>query len=318
MDRIVILMATYQGEKYLGEQLDSIVAQDYPDWELIVRDDGSTDRTIEILKAYREQYPDRITVCRNKENLGGTKNFLTLLKEGAALGREREKEGVQTYFMFSDQDDFWYKDKLRCTLLRMKQVEARYGGQVPALVFTDARVVDGGRKEISSSFFALQHFHLHRRTLSHLLMENMVIGCTSMMNAALANLVEKVPKHARYHDWWMALLAAATGHTSYLPKATLDYRQHGDNVVGTQDFAAYVKQRACALSGLKESLAANFCQAEEFYQIYREKIPLDAAVRIKDFLHLRERGGFACRVMALRGGYLKSGLLRNVGLFLIL
>ena len=267
MDKIVILMATYQGENYLEEQLDSIVAQDYPYWELMVCDDGSTDRTMEILQAYQKRYAGRITVCQNKENLGGTKNFLTLLKEGAKMGRAREKEGVRTYFMFSDQDDFWHRDKLSCTLSRMKQVEARYGRKLPALVFTDARVVDGGRKEIAPSFFALQHFNLCRRTLPHLLMENMVIGCTSMMNAALADLMQEIPEHARYHDWWMALLAAAAGHTSYLPKATLDYRQHGNNVVGTRDFAAYVKQRACALSGLKDSLLANYCQAEEFYGI---------------------------------------------------
>ena len=106
MDKIVILMATYQGENYLEEQLDSIVAQDYPYWELMVCDDGSTDRTMEILQAYQKRYAGRITVCQNKENLGGTKNFLTLLKEGAKMGRAREKEGVRTYFMFSDQDDF--------------------------------------------------------------------------------------------------------------------------------------------------------------------------------------------------------------------
>lgn len=91
MDKIVILMATYQGENYLEEQLDSIVAQDYPYWELMVCDDGSTDRTMEILQAYQKRYAGRITVCQNKENLGGTKNFLTLLKEGAKMGRAREK-----------------------------------------------------------------------------------------------------------------------------------------------------------------------------------------------------------------------------------
>ena len=194
----------------------------------------------------------------------------------------------------------------------------RDGRKLPALVFTDARVVDGGRKEIAPSFFALQHFNLCRRTLPHLLMENMVIGCTSMMNAALADLMQEIPEHARYHDWWMALLAAAAGHTSYLPKATLDYRQHGNNVVGTRDFAAYVKQRACALSGLKDSLLANYCQAEEFYGIYSKKIPEHAAAKIHNFLQMRGKGILARRLTALWGGYLKSGLLRNVGLFFIL
>lgn len=324
MDKIVILMATYQGEKYLEEQLKSIVAQDFPNWQLIVRDDGSTDGTLLLLSAYANRYPDRITVFRNETNLGGTKNFLTLLKDaareygaGGELPAAKQREDA-VYFMFSDQDDYWHEDKLRLTLARMKQVEERYGADMPALVFTDARVTDEKRKELAPSFFSLQHFNMKKRTLPHLLMENMVIGCTTMMNAALAGMAEAVPQHARYHDWWMALLAASAGHTSFLPQATLDYRQHGNNVVGSESFGGYVKRRVSTLFLQRDTLRANYAQAEELLELYYEKLPEYAKEQIAGFLALREQNVIKRRVSALRGGYLKSGIVRNAGLFLIL
>lgn len=329
MDKIVILMATYQGEKYLEEQLKSILAQDFADWRLIVRDDGSTDGTLLLLSAYANRYPDKITVCRNETNLGGTKNFLTLLKDAAgkygaggesaakACGAAENAPG-KTYYMFSDQDDYWHADKLRLTLARMKQVEARYGEDMPALVFTDARVTDEKRKELAPSFFDLQHFNMKKRTLPHFLMENMVIGCTAMMNAALAGMVEAVPEHARYHDWWMALLAAAAGHTSFLPQATLDYRQHGNNVVGSESFGSYVKRRAGSLFAQRAVLRANYAQAQELLELYGDRLPDYAKEQIAGFLALQEQNAVKRRVSALRGGYLKSGIVRNAGLFLIL
>lgn len=141
-------------------------------------------------------------------------------------------------------------------------------------------------------FFGLSHFDMGKRTLPHLLMENMVIGCTSMMNAALARLVEKVPENARYHDWWMALLAAAFGHTSYLPVATMDYRQHGRNVVGAQHFGSYVKRRMGALSEQKATLQANYRQAEEFYELYQEKLPERVAAQVRNFVSVPKKIGW--------------------------
>lgn len=317
MDKIVILMATYQGEKYLKAQMESIIAQDYPNWELSIRDDGSSDQTLLLLSAYANRYPDQITVHQGKENLGGTRNFLTLLRDAVAREGRRAADG-QTYFMFSDQDDVWHPDKLRLTLARMKQLEARYGADVPGLVFTDARVVDGGLGEIAPSFFRLKRFHTGKRTLPHLLMENMVIGCTSMMNVALAGLVERIPEHARYHDWWMALLAAAFGHTSYLPVATLDYRQHGNNVVGAESFYHYVKRRAGTLLAQREALRANYRQAMEFSRMYEKRLPERSAAQLSGFLELAEENFFRRRVDALRRGYLKSGIARNAGLLLVL
>ncbi len=306
---ITILMATYQGEKYLREQLDSILNQTEQDWRLEICDDGSKDATVAIAEEYAARYPEKIVVHRNEENRGSTKNFLAMLV--AAEG---------DYIMFADQDDIWHADKLQRTLHRMKQLERRYGKTVPALVCTDAVVVDEQGGLLQPSFTQLQHFDMRRRTLPHLLMENLCIGCTTMLNRALVKLVDTLPEQARYHDWWVALIAAAFGHISYLAVPTLDYRQHGNNVVGTQDFAAYVKQRVSKLSEMKNVLAATYAQAEEFLALYGEHPGLSAGHQreLAGFLALRDAGVLKRRLLWLRGGYFKSRLVRNLGLLIVM
>lgn len=306
---ITILMATYQGEKYIREQLDSILAQTERNWRLVIWDDGSQDGTVQIAEEYAARYPEKITVRQNAENLGSTKNFLSML-----MTYESE------YFMFADQDDIWHEDKLAQTKYRMRQMEKRYGKETPALVCTDAAVVDREANPLQPSFTRVQHFDMRCRSLPHLLMENLCIGCTMMLNQALADKIKVLPEHARFHDWWVALVAAAFGHISYLPLATLDYRQHGKNVVGTQSFGDYVKNRLLDGKAMKEALKATFAQAEEFYEIYGAHPDLDGEhlTELEGFLRLQRMDMISKRFYWLCGGYFKSGLIRNLGLFITL
>lgn len=303
---ITILMAAYQGEKYIREQLDSILAQVERDWRLVIWDDGSQDATPVILAEYASRHPKRILIQRNPENLGSTKNFLSML-----MAYESD------YYMFADQDDIWHPDKLTRTKRRMKQMEQRYGKEMPALVCTDAAVVDAEAKLLQPSFVKVQHFDMKQRSLPHLLMENLCIGCTMMMNRALAELVTELPERARFHDWWMALVAAAFGHISYLAVPTLDYRQHGNNVVGTQSFGDYARNRLMDVKVMKERLAATYAQAEEFYRIYgaHPQLSGERLVELEGFLKLKHTDFISKRIRLLLGGYWKSGLLRNIGLF---
>lgn len=306
---ITILMAAYQGEAYIREQLDSILAQEEIDWRLVIWDDGSQDATPEILEEYAACYPQQITVRRNPKNLGSTKNFLSML-----MAYDSE------YYMFADQDDIWHPDKLTRTKRRMLQMEKRYGKETPALVCTDAAVVDREAKPLQPSFTRVQHFDMKQRSLPHLLMENLCIGCTMMMNRALAALITELPEKARFHDWWVALAAAAFGNISYLDVPTLDYRQHGHNVVGTQDFTSYVKGRLKDVKAMKAALEATFAQAEEFLSIYGDhpKLSGERLSELSSFVRLPQMGLAERRLRTLRGGYVKSGLVRNLGLMLIL
>ena len=307
MDEISIVMATYNGASYLEEQIDSLLQNTITNWKLQICDDGSTDRTIDIARAYVEQYPDKISLVQNREQLGVTLNFLS----GA-------KRAEGDYIMFCDQDDVWLPDKIEKTLQKMKEQEKQSGTQCPIAVFTDAKLVNSVLQTIGDSFFACNGLNTEHVDLPHLLMENKLLGCTVMFNRALAEKLVKLPAMARYHDWWIGLIAATFGKVVYLDEATLLYRQHGGNVVGAQNFFQYIVGRVKSLQEQKESLVACQRQAGEFYEIYKEHLLEEQKQIIWDFANLQGVNWLEKRDRLFRYGFWKSGKLRNIGVFLLI
>ena len=122
---IAILMATYNGEKYLREQIDSLLAQTCCDWTLYIQDDGSKDATLDIIKSYDDERIVLVDVGLTRQ--GACMNFMSLLNMV-------ESE----YYMFCDQDDVWFEDKVELSYMRMKEEELKYGIDRPILVFSDA------------------------------------------------------------------------------------------------------------------------------------------------------------------------------------
>lgn len=336
MAKIHIILATYNGEQYLRRQLDSIL-QSYEDFCLHIFDDGSTDATAEILQEYQTMCPNRIKVCVNEQNLGCTRNFLSGLKKAyeevkqelcslqsgieSTENETAKKSGVaggKHYFMFCDQDDIWYPEKLSITQKAMRRLEKKYGSDIPLLVFTDAVVTDANGEEIAPSFITQNKLNPYAVSTARILTENKCIGCTSMMNEELVQLLTEVPDQARYHDWWMALLATSFGRMSYLNRKTLSYCQHGNNVVGVQKFTSYVKQRLFSLKKQKEMLLATQQQAAEFLAIYGDALTEEKAKVVEAFATLSEQSFMRRRINVLRYGFFKTGLVRNIGLLLII
>lgn len=309
MSTVAIVMTTYNGEKYVEEQIKSILSSSYQDFELFIFDDGSTDSTFSILERYKEVYPDKINIIRNEMNYGVTMNFIQALAKMTA-----------DYIMFSDQDDFWLPNKIGVSLKRMKHMEAQFSKEYPIAVFTDAQVVDQNLSTIHPSFFGSGHLDPRKTDLPHLLMENKLIGCTVMVNAALRRKLQgnRLPRHARYHDWWIALIAASFGKIGFVEESTLLYRQHGNNVVGDSGFAAYLKDRLSNLQKQREALHALYLQAEDFLSIYGGQLSEDTRSTIRRFSTLSKLGFVKRRIAAVQCGFLKSGLLRNIGLMFIL
>lgn len=308
MNSVTIVMATYNGEEYLSAQLDSILASSYTDYVIHVHDDCSQDKTMDILKQYEEQSSGRIQVFRNKSNLGVTVNFLN-----AVCRTDTD------YVMLCDQDDVWKHKKISDTLERMRYMEARLGKETPVAVFTDAEVTGDSLNVISSSFFRFGRLNPKKTDLPHLLMENKLIGCTMMMNSALRDILKKhnLPRHAKYHDWWLALIAAAFGSIGYYGESTLFYRQHAGNVVGSRGFINYVKSRVSSPGIQKASILALVRQTTEFIAIYKDIIPGNKLRILSRFSHLNDYNFLRRRYILLRYGYLKTGLIRNIGLLLI-
>lgn len=304
-------MAAYNGEKYIKQQIESIMKNTYENIHLTIYDDTKEEQTsaamTDILNLMNEKYGDKITYKKNVQNKGCTRNFLEGLQASAA-----------EYTMFSDQDDYWNKDKVELTVEKMKQMESKYGKDTPLVVFTDAIVVDSKLNLIHRSFHRSNHLNTKRLGLAHLLMENKLIGCTMMMNQALRNKIIAIPENARVHDWWIALVAATFGKIGYLEESTILYRQHENNVIGNQEYGSYIKKRLASLKSQREVIYSNMKQAEEFLEIYHMFLSKEQKALIGRFANLNKRNWLYRRYAMCRYGYKKSGVPRNLGLLLVL
>ncbi len=225
---IGILMATYNGEKFIAEQLDSILNQTYQNWLLLIHDDGSNDNTVNIIKHYQKLYPEKIIFIDDKVKCGGAKeNFAHLI-------RIAKEEFNFNYVMFSDQDDVWLPEKIEITLDKMLELEKKYGKNKPILVHTDLKVVDRNLKMIAESFWEYQKIDPLNNSLNCLLLENTVTGCTMMVNRVLLNKI-KFDKNAIIHDWWIALICRLNDGIIFpIKQQTILYRQHGKNDTGAK------------------------------------------------------------------------------------
>lgn len=307
MSKIIIIMCTYNGEKYIREQIDSILHNTYQDFTLIICDDASTDGTCDIINEYQEQYPERIKLRLNKKNAGVIHNFLSPLLEEKA-----------EYYMFCDQDDVWLPDKIEVTLQLMKKMEKECESVIPITVFSDAKVVDEQLSMQSPSFHRTGKLDVNKVDLAHILMENKLIGCTMMFNQAVAKKVRQIPGNARMHDWWIALITASFGKIVYLDQATLLYRQHEKNVIGNQSFFSYFKNRVTSLNMQKKVIANTIGQAEEFYGLYKHELSVKERKLMKRFISLKHQNGLKKRYYVVKYGFLKSGSIRNIGLLIII
>ena len=214
---VTILLATLNGEDYLKAQLESIAAQTYENWQLVVDDDGSTDGTLEILEEFSRQHPDQVTIIENEPPQGSAKdNFISLLRNSYG-----------PYFMFCDQDDVWKHDKIYLTLQKMEALEARYGDKTPILVHTDLSVVDENLEIMAESFF--QYADLPKRIiLNQLMVQSSVTGCTVMINRCLQQyFLRPLPQsNIIMHDYWATLIARVFGKIGFVNEPTVLYRQH--------------------------------------------------------------------------------------------
>lgn len=213
MAHVTILLSTYNGEKYLEEQLGSIVSQRDISPRLVVRDDGSKDGTLKIIRAYAEKYP--FISYYTGENLGATGSFFDLVKNA----------GSSDYYAFSDQDDVWDEDKLISAVSKLEAYDAE-----PALYYSNLRITDE-----SLNFIRLSHSAPHVLKNRHAsVIRNMATGCTVVYNKALQELVvDKDPSGYSGHDEWLFAAASFFGKTVYDYEPHISYRLHGTNEVGT-------------------------------------------------------------------------------------
>ncbi|MDB9969112.1 glycosyltransferase family 2 protein [Gammaproteobacteria bacterium] len=233
--KIAVLLSTYNGEKFLGEQLDSLLAQSHKNFILVVRDDGSRDRTVSILESYAGDHPERIhLISRDGVNMGASASFAFLADY---VLKNKELLGLKSiYMMFCDQDDTWFPEKIEKLLAAMLATEADNGSTLPIIVHSDLEVVSEQNMMIAKSLISYQGLEIERNSFPNLVISNLVTGCTALINEPLAEKALPIPEKAIMHDWWLALVATAFGKLVYLDTPLVHYRQHGNNTIGAKEF----------------------------------------------------------------------------------
>lgn len=307
-NRIDILMATYNGEAYLKDQIDSILGQTYQNFRLLIRDDGSTDSTREIIADFAQKNPSKIEILPSQQGLGAKGNFSMLMQHVQAA----------SYVMFSDQDDVWMPHKISKTLEAMQAAEHRHGTACPILVHTDLVVSDHQLATIHPSFF--QYTGLNPRgfdRLNRLLIQNIATGCTLMLNRALLQLASPIPSQAIMHDWWIALVASGFGVIRVVPQATMHYRQHQKNTIGAKKFSLLQlfldkirRWRSQKKPPLMAHDLARLAQAEIFYKVYQNQLESKQKKIVEACLQLKAPC-WKNRYLMLKHRLFKSGFIRN-------
>lgn len=270
MNEVTILLSTYNGEKYLEEQLKSIVSQKGVKTKVLVRDDGSNDRTCDILDDWTRKFA---LVWYRGENIGPARSFMHLLRQA----------GDSCYYAFSDQDDYWLSDKLKVAVDKLEAYEKR-----PALYFCQTELVDKNLNRVSSVI-------IHPRlTFGESLVYQFVGGCTMVMNWALRDIILKYdPQYLGMHDVWIYDVAQAIGaHVVFDHIPHILYRQHGGNVIGqSTSVMTEWKHRAGRL--VKRDLHSRSKVAQEIYKGYYDMMPEENRVLLTDFIeaktHLKQR-----------------------------
>lgn len=227
---IYILLACYNGKKYIEMQLDSIAAQSYTNWVLLIRDDNSSDNTLEIIESFSRK-DKRVRIIQdeiNSEVKGACQNFARLLN--VAVLEEA------AFIMFADQDDYWFSDKIE------KMINGIDKELAPAMLYSDFLYADDNLNELSQNVQNIKET-FYFPSFNRLIVQNTVYGCTMMINYTLAKKCIIIPQEAENHDYWIALVASGVGaNIKHLEIPLMLYRQHGNNVSGNYRDHHYISR----------------------------------------------------------------------------
>ena len=272
---IEILLATYNGERFLPEQIESITSQSFKDYYILASDDNSSDCTFEILRSYESVLGEKIKVVRSNTR-SAKENFYNLLDMADA-----------EYIALCDQDDFWESDKLEKSLKAIQRLEKRYGKEMPILVHSDLEIVDENlnsqNKKMSEltgineaiKYAKKESKYLYtistEKSFSRYLVENNITGNTVIINKALLDIYKR-PKVSFMHDWWLGLIALTFGKVGFLNECLVKYRQHESNELGAKNPLELRNIKKRNKQKIRENYDCMFAQVEEFLRLYKDEL----------------------------------------------
>lgn len=301
---IEILLATYNGEKFIKQQIDSLLEQTYQDFRILIRDDGSNDRTMNIVKEYEIKYPEKIKVIIDNEKCGNSaSNFMELIKYATA-----------EYIMFCDQDDYWFPLKLDLSLKKIQEIEKK-NINTPVLIYTDYIKVNSDLKRIRQNVKSTQLYN-EKLDLSHLLVQNYITGCCMIVNKSLYSNIGSYSKEILMHDWWLGIYASVFGVVKHIKVETMFYRQHDKQVVGATNVKSinYIIKKIKSGESRK-SMNMYINQAKLFEKLYYRNMDEKSRKLFITFINLKNKNKLLKIYILIKFRFLKSDLIRILGQF---
>ncbi|MCB0508744.1 MAG: glycosyltransferase family 2 protein [Bacteroidetes bacterium] len=303
---VQILLATYNGEKFLRQQLDSLFQQTYSDFQVLIRDDGSTDQTLAIIQEYQAKNPGKIIFIKDEnKNVGATQNFGILMQHANA-----------DYIFFCDQDDVWLPQKIELSLQTIKKLEE--DTTIPCMVYSDMKLMDENGNITQNSTWKQLKLHPKFFTLNRLLVQNIPHGCAIAINKKMLALARPLPKQAILHDHWIALLAASIGKHKAIETPLVLLRNHAQNVTRKQKNAGGFLKRIFKNSISKQAyehfIDIRVAQAEAL----KERLLSQnfSSQIIDDFIALKNSSSWQRKNLILKNKFFRTTLWHTFKMFM--
>lgn len=314
-ETVDVICSVLNGARFLPDLLDSLSRQTHADWRLWVRDDGSSDASVQIVRDRAAEDPRVVLMHAGGPRLGIAGAYGWLL--------ERVPPD-STYVMTADVDDVWLPRKIEQTLAAMRQAEAESSPATPILVHTDLVVVNERLEVIHPSFWTLTALDPEPATVRRQVVRTLVAAPTLMLNRALREAVGPVPPGPLYQDWWFGLVAVALGRIVPVREATVLYRQHGGNAVGARDtritlatLPATIARGWRGRGAFRVGLEQVAVQAQAFLDRYEPRLADDDRELLGAFARLPRQPFLARKIDAMRYRVVPGdGVLRALGVLL--
>jgi glycosyltransferase involved in cell wall biosynthesis len=287
---VEILLSVFNGERYLQEQLDSIVMQSYKSWRLVVRDDASDDSSYSILQKFKSKFPDKVKIIDelNRVNIGPAKSYERLINSADSQ-----------YIMFCDQDDVWISNKIEKMLFQMKKLENENSFDMPFIVYSDMKVCAENLSVISDSFFSHNKLNPVNNGLKNILFQNNIPGCSMMINFALKKMAIPFPQDIIMHDWWLNLCVNINGKAKFIPEPLLLYRQHSNNYYGAYN-RNNVIYKYFGLKKYRATLKLILLQIRHLYEGYGSEFPEKEKKMIHELVNISDKNIFIRKMIIIK------------------
>ncbi|MBM3338419.1 MAG: glycosyltransferase [Betaproteobacteria bacterium] len=310
---VLIVMATYQGERYVQQQLESFAAQEHEAWELIITDDGSSDQTLKLIASVM----DKPSLRSHKWSLirgpgkGAAANFMTaLIRAGQAIDQGHSSA---RYVALSDQDDIWLPTKLSAAVHDLNSLDSHHAALWCSSVFfwNDHNIQTTNQRSLSPA---------RALGFDNALVQNIVRGNTVLLNRSAVDLVVKTQSDLPIvmHDWWLyLLLSGCGGNIIYSDEPSLLYRQHSTNVVGAASswFERFNRFRFMLQGGFAPWNRMHLERLKEIHRRNPQLIQTRVADQLACFEHMLKANNVVERFNGLRrGGFYRQTIAENITL----